>query len=139
MFNNIKGKTCEIIFIKDMELFEIFYNSRENGPKQINNSILSTMIEQKKHNFYVYNNELAIVKEGEGPKVLSSKELLGILNDFVEINEALLNGFRKRHFSQNELTAVLKSPSLKNILPELKLYTRSPLFDTQWESQGKAG
>jgi len=135
----INGNTCEINYDNDSGLYQILFDPQENGPKQLNNSILKAMIDQNQFEFFYYNKELATVNPGEGPKIFTTSDLLAYLIRIAEINQPVFKVIQKRPFKNRELIAVLKSPYLKSIFPQLKLYTRSPLFDTDWSFYSKQG
>lgn len=127
------------VFNGEIGVYEVRFNPTKFAPKLLIDGILEAIALQEQHAFYNYNNRITLVENGRGPKVLNEKDLAGSLNDFMHIQEIRRESIKNRFPNKNELIIVLYAPRIKNALPELKLYTRSPVIDEEWRFHANPG
>jgi hypothetical protein len=110
-------------------------------------SIFSRVIEVIKSvdRFFVYGNGLVYVQPGLGVIYLNSENLNGYLLNYLEIKNVSLNSngaerlLNYQVIARNQINMFLSSPEIKAALPDLKSYSRIPIFDEKWNLINRPG
>lgn len=94
--------------------------------------------------FFQLDGEVVFVRRGLGPTQVTDRNVAGLLSALVELR-LLKEGpegtdlLRYDVLPSDLCRAFTSSPRVAVALPKLGLYTRSPLFDTEWRLVGAPG
>jgi len=94
--------------------------------------------------FFRTERDVVFIREGVGPVLVTERNLSGLLSTLIEIRFLRMGEegptFVRYGVLPGELTRALAANTLVwRDLPELRLYCRSPLFDTKWRFIGTPG
>jgi len=132
-------KTVNVKFNDVTKLYEVIYSKKEVIPNHITDAMAEVLLMQKDLEYYCYDDCVAHITD-KGPKQLSTVQLKGALNDCMTIREETGDDEPNyRHPKNDEVDILRNSPKVKNGLPQLRLYTKSPLFDLDWHFYGLHG
>lgn len=95
--------------------------------------------------FFQFGEDLVFVRSQLGPLRLHCENLPGLLTAICELKVHRINYREEEVFSTYDVlpsklaSAFLENPLIKERLPELRAYTRSPLFGVGWRYVGAPG
>ena len=120
----------------------VTYVVNEDEQNKLFAEIISVIKDTKR--FYNFNGELNFIQTGAGPVLITERNLNGILSAFLEVayyvrtSEGII--FRRYAPLSSDISKTfIYSPRVLSQFPELRQYTRSPVFGLDWNFIGTPG